>query len=64
MKKLSWRFLNRIGYVIVFRDSYDPQTFTLIKKNTHMALLKCTSKRDANGWRSVEQIFVIQIKKI
>ena len=64
MKKLSWRFLNWIGYVIVFRDSYDRETFTLIKKNTHMALLKCTSKRDANGWRSVKEVFEIQIKKI
>jgi hypothetical protein len=62
--KLSWRFLNWIGYVIVFRDYYDPETFTLVKKNTHMVIHKCTSKTDANGWRNVKQIFEIQIRKI
>lgn len=62
--KLSWKFLNWIGYVIVFRDYYDPQTFTLVKRNTHMVIHKCISKTDENGYRRVKQIFEIQIKKI
>jgi hypothetical protein len=68
MKKLlinlSWKFLNWVGYIIVFRDYYDPETFILKKKNTHVAILKCTSKVDENGWRSVKEIWQIQIKKI
>lgn len=68
MKKLflnlSWRFLNWIGYVIVFRDYYDPETFTLVKKNTHMVIHKCIGKADEKGYRKVKQIFEIQIKKI
>jgi hypothetical protein len=64
MKELYWKFCNWVGYIIVFRDWYDPQTFTLKKKNSHLSLLKYTSKADDAGWRRVKEIWQIQIKKI
>lgn len=53
-----------IGYTIYLRDWYDPETFTLKKKNSHLAILKIISKTDANGYRKVKEIFQIQIRKI
>ena len=53
-----------IGYTIYLRDYYDPQTFTLKKKNSHLAILKIISKTDDNGYRKVKEVFQIQIKKI
>lgn len=53
-----------IGYTIVFRDYYDVKTFTLRKKNSHMALLKYVGKPDQNGYIKVKEIFQIQIKRL
>lgn len=53
-----------IGYTAYFRDYYDPETFTLKKKNSHLAILKIISKTDENGHRRVKEVCVIQIKKI
>lgn len=53
-----------IGYRIVFRDYYDVETFTLRKKNSHMALIKYIGKPDENGHIKIEQIFQIQIKPL
>tara|TARA_R110000868_G_scaffold82871_4_gene233827 strand:+ start:978 stop:1172 length:195 start_codon:yes stop_codon:yes gene_type:complete len=64
MTNLYWKFCNWIGYIIVFRDWYDPQTFTLKKKNSHMAMLKMISKEDENGHRRVKEVFQIQIRKV
>lgn len=64
MTTLYWKFCNWIGYIIVFRDWYDPNTLTLKKKNSHLALLKYTSKADDAGWRKVKEVFQIQIRKI
>lgn len=64
MTTLYWRFCNWIGYIIVFRDWYDPNTLTLKKRNSHLALLKYTSKADDAGWRKVKEIFQIQIRKV
>ena len=64
MKNLYWKFCNWIGYIIVFRDWYDVETFTLKKKNSHMAILKIISKEDENGHRRVKEVFQIQIRKI
>jgi hypothetical protein len=68
MKKLIanlyWRICRRIGYRIVFRDYYDPKTFTLKKRNSHMALIKYIGKEDENGYVRIEEIWQIQIKKI
>lgn len=68
MKKLIanlyWRICRRIGYRIVFRDYYDPKTFTLKKRNSHMALIKYIGKEDENGYVRIEEIWQIQIRKI
>ena len=68
MKKLlwtlHWKLTGIIGYTIYLRDYYDPQTFTLKKKNSHLAILKIISKTDANGYRRVKEVFQIQIRKI
>ena len=68
MKKLlwtlHWRLSGMIGYTAYFRDWYDPETFTLKKKNSHLAILKIISKTDANGHRRLKEVCVIQIKKI
>ena len=68
MKKLLWtihcRLSQMIGYTVFFRDYYDPQTFTLKKKNSHLAILKIVSKTDENGYRKVKEVFQIQIRKI
>lgn len=64
MRKLYFRLCKWIGYVIVFRNYYDIRTFTLKKKNTHMALLKYIGKENEHGHVEVEQIFQIQIKKL
>ena len=68
MKKLlwtlHWKLSGMIGYTIYFRDYYDSETFTLKKKNSHLAILKIISKTDANGHRRVKEVFVIQIRKI
>ena len=68
MKKLlwtiHWRLSQMIGYTVFFRDYYDPQTFTLKKKNSHLAILKIISKEDENGHRRVKEVFQIQIRKI
>ncbi len=62
--KLYWNLCKRIGYVIVFSNYYDPLTFTLKKKNSHMTLLKHIGNEDACGTIPVKQIFQIQIKNI
>ncbi len=68
MKKLIgnlyWRICRRVGYIITFRDYYDPKTFNLIKKNSHMALLKYVGKPDKNGYIKVEEVWQIRIKKV
>ena len=68
MKKLlwtiHWKLSGMIGYTVFLRDWYDPETFTLKKKNSHLALLKYTSKADDAGWRKVEEVFQIQIRKV
>ena len=61
---LYWRVTGAIGYTVYLRDWYDPETFTLRKKNSHLAILKILSKEDANGHRRVEEVFQIQIRKI
>jgi anthranilate/para-aminobenzoate synthase component II len=61
---LYWRICRRIGYRIVFMDYYDSKTFNLIKKNSHMALLKYVGKVDENGYIKVEQVWQIQVRKI
>ena len=53
-----------IGYTVFLRDWYDPETFTLKKKNSHLAILKIISKVDENRYRRVKEIFQIQIRKI
>ena len=53
-----------IGYTIYLRDYWDPETFTLKKKNSHLAILKIISKTDKNGHRRVKEVFVIQIRKV
>jgi len=68
MKKLIgnlyWRICVRIGYRIVLMDYYDSKTFNLIKKNSHMALLKYVGKPDENGYIKVEEVWQIRIRKI
>lgn len=68
MKKLLWtiywRLSQMIGYTIHLKDYYDPQTFTLKKNNSHVAVFKIISKTDENGHRRVEEVFRIQIRKI
>jgi hypothetical protein len=64
ISRLYWEVSNRIGYIITVRDYYDPQTFTLTKKNTHLVLYKIVSNTDDAGWRKLEQVYRIQIKKI
>jgi hypothetical protein len=68
MKKLLWtvywKLSGMIGYTIFLKDYYDPQTFTLNKTNSHIAIFKIISKEDANGHRRLEQVFTIQIRKI
>jgi len=61
---LHWKLTGIIGYTIYLRDWYDPKTFTLKKKNSHLAILKIISKKDENGYRRVKEIFQIQIRKI
>ena len=62
--KLYWRICRRIGYIIILRDYYDPKTFTLVKKNSHMALLKHIGKEDEQGHIRVKEIWQMKIKKI
>lgn len=61
---IYWRICRRIGYRIVFMDYYDSKTFNLIKKNSHMALLKYVGKPDENGYIKVEEVWQIRIKKV
>ena len=61
---LYWKLTGMIGYTIHFRDWYDPETFTLKKKNSHLAILKIIGKKDENGYRRVKEVFQIQIRKI
>ena len=62
--RLYWQLSNRIGYIITVRDYYDPQTFTLKKNNTHLVLFKIVSETDNAGWRKLQEVYRIQIKKI
>ena len=62
--RIYWELSNKIGYIIKVRDYWDPETFTLKKKNTHLVLYKIVSETDDAGWRRLEQVFRIQIKKI
>ncbi len=61
---IHWKLSTMIGYTIYLRDYHDPKTFTLKKKNSHLAILKITSKEDENGYRTVKEVFQIQIRKI
>ena len=62
--RIYWRVCRRIGYGIIFRDYYDPKTFTLKKRNSHMALIKYIGKEDENGYVRIEEIWQIQIRKL
>lgn len=62
--RLYWTICKRIGYIITLRDYYDPKTFTLVKKNSHMALLRYIGKEDENGYIKLKEVWQIQIKKI
>jgi hypothetical protein len=62
--RIYWELSNKIGYIITVRDYWDPETFILKKKNTHLVLYKIVSSTDDAGWRRLEQVFRIQIKKI
>lgn len=62
--RLYWQLSNRIGYIITVRDYYDPKTFTLRKNNTHLVLFKIVSETDNAGWRKLQEVYRIQIKKI
>jgi hypothetical protein len=65
MREIYYRICRWIGYVIVFRDYYDVETFTLKRKNSHMALLKYIGKEDEQGrYIRVKEIFQIQIRKV
>ena len=68
MKKLlwtiHWKLSQMIGYTVFLRDYYDTETFTLKKKNSHLAILKIIGKKDENGYRKVKEVFQIQIRKI
>jgi hypothetical protein len=64
LANLYWRICRRIGYIITLRDYYDPKTFTLVKKNSHMALLKHMGKPDENGYIKVKEVWQIRIKKV
>lgn len=61
---IHWRLSQRIGYTVFLRDWYDPKTFTLKKKNSHLAVLKIVSNTDENGHRKLKEVFQIQIRKI
>lgn len=61
---IHWKLSGMIGYTFYFRDWYDPETFTLKKKNSHLAVLKIISKTDENGHRKVKEVFQIQIRKV
>ena len=61
---IHWKFTGMIGYTVFLRDWYDPETFTLKKKNSHLAVLKIISKIDENGHRRLKEVFQIQIRKI
>ena len=62
--RLYWELSNHIGYIITVRDYWDPETFTLKKKNSHLILYKIVSTTDDAGWRKLEEVYRIQIKKI
>ena len=68
MKKLLgtlyWTLCRKIGYILVLRDYWDPETFTLRRKNSHIALLKYIGKVDEHGHIRVKEVGKIQIKKI
>ena len=64
MREWYYKLSRWIGYIIVLRDYYDVETFTLKKKNSHLALLKYVGETDEQGWTKVEQVFQIQIKTI
>ena len=68
MKKLlwtiHWKLSGMIGYTIYLRDYYDTETFTLKKKNSHLAILKIIGKTDENGHRRAKEVLVIQLRKI
>ncbi len=64
IRTLYWRLCRRIGYVLILRDYWDPETFTLKRTNSHIALLKYIGKEDHNGNIRVEEVWQMQIKKI
>lgn len=64
MKAFYWKVSRWIGYLFVLRDYYDPKTFTLRKKNSHLTLLKYIGKEDERGYIKMKEIFTIQIRKV
>lgn len=64
MRRFYWRLCKWIGYTITLRDYYDPKTFTLRKKNSHLSMLKHMGEVDDRGWISVKEVFTIQIKRV
>jgi hypothetical protein len=64
MRKVYYKICRLVGYIVVLRDYYDVQTFTLKKKNSHLALLKYVGEVDENKTSRVKEIFQIQIRKV
>jgi len=68
MKKLIadlyWGICRRIGYILILRDYWDPETFTLKKKNSHIVLLKYIGKVDEHRHIRVKEVWQMKIKKI
>jgi hypothetical protein len=64
MREWYYKLSRWIGYIVVLRDYYDVETFTLRTKNSHLALLRYVGETDEQGWVKVEQVFQIQIKTI
>ena len=60
MKKLYYRLCDRIGYLLIMQHNYDPETFEYTKYN-RIILFKYTSKRSDKGYRSIKEIFSIQL---
>ena len=64
MRRFYWRLCKWIGYTITLQDYYDPKTFMVKKKNSHLSLLKHMGEADDRGWMSVKEVFTIQIKRV
>ena len=56
------RLCRAVGYSILIHDTWNPQTFELEKRNSHIALYKYLGAYRHDGSMKMRQIWILKIR--